>query len=158
MTLSLARVLSLQETHLGCSSRMPSNLQCFLGFFNMDQVRWLIWPSTLNTCMKLNQVQVFSYHSLEVDNKLQGWRTHQDGRFTHKTDAYKWLNHDKDGTYKSNHINSPIGWQLLVINQLKSNLNTHSCISTVNTEMKAGQIRTKEIIFKNDQNEKLTIV
>ena len=26
-----------------------------------------------------------------------------------KTNAYKWLNHDKDGTYNSNHINMPIG-------------------------------------------------
>ena len=43
------------------------------------------------------------------DNKVQGWRTHQDGRLTYKIDAYKWLNPDKDGTYKSNHINSPIG-------------------------------------------------
>ena len=34
---------------------------------------------------------------------------HQDGRFTRKIDAYRWLNHDKDGTYNSNHINMPIG-------------------------------------------------
>ena len=59
--------------------------------------------------MKLNQVQGFSYNYLEVDNKVQGWRTHQDGRITHKTYAYKWLNHDKDGTYNSNYINMPIG-------------------------------------------------
>ena len=62
------------------------------------------------------------------------------------------------GTYKSNHINTPIGWQLLVINQLENNLNTHSGISTVKTEMMAEQIITKELIFQNDQNEKLTIV
>ena len=67
-------------------------------------------------------------------------------------------NHDQDGNYKSNHINRPIGWQLLVINQLESNLNTHSRISTVKTEMKAEQIITKELIFKNEQNEKQTIV
>ena len=65
--------------------------------------------------MKLNQVQGFSYHCSKVDNKVQGWRTHQAGRFTHKIDAYKWINHDKDGTYNSNHINMPIGSQLLVI-------------------------------------------
>ena len=40
---------------------------------------------------------------------VQGWRTHQVGIFTHKTDAYKWLNHDKDGTYNSNQINMLIG-------------------------------------------------
>ena len=32
-------VLSLKETPLGCSSRMPGNLKCFLGFSTMDQVR-----------------------------------------------------------------------------------------------------------------------
>ena len=56
-----------------------------------------------------NQVQGFSYHYSEVDNKVQRWRTHQASRFTHKTYAYKWLNHDKDGTYNSIHINMLIG-------------------------------------------------
>ena len=51
---------------------------------------------------------------------MQGWRTHQAGRLTYKIDAYKWLNPDKYGTYKSNHINSPIGCQLLAINQLEN--------------------------------------
>ena len=88
---------------------------------------------------------------------MQGWRTHQAVGFTYKTYAYKWLNHDKDGTYKSNHINTPIGWQILVINQLENNLNTHSGISTVNIEMMAEQIITKELIFQNEQDEKLTI-
>ena len=33
-------LLSLLETPLGCSSRMPGNLKCFfLGFSDMDQVR-----------------------------------------------------------------------------------------------------------------------
>ena len=89
---------------------------------------------------------------------MQGWRTHQAGRLTYKTDAYKWLNPDKDGTYKSNHINSPIGWQLLAINQLENNLNTHSGISTVKIKMMVEQIITKELIFQNEQDEKLTIV
>ena len=89
---------------------------------------------------------------------MQGWRIHQAGRLTYKTYAYKWINPNKDGTYKSNQINTPIGWQLLVINQLECNLNTHSGISTTKTEMKAEQIITKELIFKNDQNEKVTIV
>ena len=40
---------------------------------------------------------------------VQGWKTHQAGRFTHKTYAYTWLNHDNDGTYNTNHINMPIG-------------------------------------------------
>ena len=70
-------------------------------------------------------------------------------------DAYKWLNPDKDGTYKSNHINSPIGWHLLAINQLENNLNTHSDISTVKIKVMAEQIITKELIFQNEQDEKL---
>ena len=41
-------------------------------------------------------------------NKVQGWRTHHASRFTYKIDAYKWINHDKDGTYNSNKINMPI--------------------------------------------------
>ena len=59
--------------------------------------------------MKINQVQRFSYHYSEVDNKVQGWRTHQAGRFTYKIAAFKWLNPNKDGTYESNRIKSPIG-------------------------------------------------
>ena len=102
--------------------------------------------------MKLNQVQGLSYHCSDR------WRTHQAGRFTHKTDAYKWLNHDKEGTYNSNHINTPIGWQLSVINRLEINLNTHSSISTVKTEMKAEQIITKELILKNELHAKMAIV
>ena len=47
---------------------------------------------------------------------------------------------------------------LLVINQLESNLNTLLGISIVKIEMKAEQIITKEIIFKNEKNQKLTIV
>ena len=43
------------------------------------------------------------------DNKVQGRRNHQAGRFTYKKHAYKWLNHDKDGAYKSNCTNKPIG-------------------------------------------------
>ena len=62
---------------------------------------------------------------------MHGWRTHQAGGLTYKTDASKWLNADKDGTYKSNHINSPIGWQLLAINQLENHINAHLGISTV---------------------------
>ena len=89
---------------------------------------------------------------------MQWWRTHQDGRLTYKTYAFKWLNHDKDSTYKSNCTNKPIGWQLLAINQSENDLNTHSGISTLKTEMKAEQFITKELIFKNEQNEKLTIV
>ena len=85
-------------------------------------------------------------------------RTHQAGRFTYKTDAYKWLNHDKDGTYNSNHINMPIGWQLSVINKIEFNLNTHSCIIKIKTEMEDEQIITKELIFNHEKNEKLTIV
>ena len=32
-----AILLSLQETPLGCSLRIPGNLNCFLGFSDMDQ-------------------------------------------------------------------------------------------------------------------------
>ena len=44
--------------------------------------------------------KAFSYNYSEGDNKVQGWRTSQAGIFTYKTYAYKWINHDKDGTYK----------------------------------------------------------
>ena len=75
--------------------------------------------------------------------------------YINKTDAYKWINPDKDGTYKSNHINSPIEWQLLAINQLENYLNAHSGIITVKIEMVAEQFITKELIFQNEQDEKL---
>ena len=45
----------------------------------------------------------------KFDNKVQGWRTHQDGRLTHITHAYKWINTIEDGIYKSNITNKPIG-------------------------------------------------
>ena len=45
----------------------------------------------------------------KLDNKVQGWRTHRAGRLTYKTHAYKWLNLNKDGIYKSNSTNKPIG-------------------------------------------------
>ena len=55
-------------------------------------------------------------------------------------------------------MDTPIGLQLLFINQLGINLNTHSGISTVKTEMMAEQIITKELIFQNEQDEKLIVV
>ena len=94
----------------------------------------------------------------KFDNKVQGWRTHQAGRLIYKTYACKWLNHDKDGTYKSNCTNKPIGWQLSAINQSENDLNTHLGISIVKKEMMAEKIITKELIFMNEKNEKLTIV
>ena len=33
---------------------------------------------------------------------VQGWRTYHAGKFIHKIDTYKWLNHDKESTYNSN--------------------------------------------------------
>ena len=39
-----ATLLSLQETPLGCSSRMPGNLQFFLGFLDMGQVIRPMYP------------------------------------------------------------------------------------------------------------------
>ena len=74
---------------------------------------------------------------------MQEWRTHQDGRLIYKTYAYKWLNHDKDGTYKSNFTDKLIGWQLSAINQSKNDLNTHSGVSTVKKEMMAEHIIIK---------------
>ena len=60
--------------------------------------------------MNVTQLQGFQLQLVQqFDNKVQGWRTHQAGRLTYKIDAYKLLNLDKDGTYKSNRINSPIG-------------------------------------------------
>ena len=62
------------------------------------------------TCMKLTQLKGFQLQLVrQFDNKVQGWRTHQAGKFTHKTYAYRWINHDKDITYKLNYINTPIG-------------------------------------------------
>ena len=89
----------------------------------------------------------FSCNFSEVDNKVQGWRTRHVVRITYKTYAYKWPNHDKHGTYKSNCTNKPIGWQLSTINQSENDLNTHSGISTIKKEMMVEHIITKEIIF-----------
>ena len=88
---------------------------------------------------------------------MQGWRTYQASRLTYKIDAYKLLNIDKDGTYKSNHINSPIGWQLLAISQLENHLNAHSGISTVKIKMMDEQLITKELIIRINKMRRLTI-
>ena len=45
--------------------------------------------------------------------------------------------------------------KLLVINQLESNLNTHSGISTVKINTMVEQIITKEIIIQNEQDKNL---
>ena len=37
-------------------------------------------------------------------------------------------------------------------------MNTHSSISTENTEMEAEQMITKELMINHEKNEKLTIV
>ena len=88
---------------------------------------------------------------------MQGCRTHQAGGLTYKTDAYKWLNTDKDGTYKSNHISSPIGWQLLAINQLENHLNAHSGISTVKIKMMVEQLIKKNLTIRVNKMRCLTI-
>ena len=81
----------------------------------------------------------------KFDNKVQGWRTHQAGRLTYKTHAYKWINPNEDGIYKSNHTNNQDdSYQLF--NQSKNDLNTHSGINRVKKEMMAEQITTKELI------------
>ena len=88
---------------------------------------------------------------------MQGWRTHQADGHTCKIDAYKWLNPDKDGTDKSNHINSPIGWQLLGINQLENHVNAHSSISTLKMKTMAEQITTKELIYRINQMRRMIV-
>ena len=45
----------------------------------------------------------------KLDNRVQGWRTHQASRLTYKTHVYKWLNPDDDGIYQSNSTKKPIG-------------------------------------------------
>ena len=86
---------------------------------------------------------------------VQGWITHQASRLTYKTYAYKWLNPNKDGTYKSNHINSLIGWQLLAINKLENHLNAYSGISTVKIKMMAKKFITKELIIRINKMRRL---
>ena len=82
----------------------------------------------------------------KFNNKVQGWRTHQAGRLTHKTHAYKWIISNEDGIYKSNHTNKPIGWGYQLFNQSENDLNTHLGINTVKKEMMAEHITTKELI------------
>ena len=52
-----ASLLSLQETPLGCSSRMRGNLQCFQGFLIWIKSVDLYNLSTLKACIKLTRLQ-----------------------------------------------------------------------------------------------------
>ena len=46
-------LLALQETLLGCSSKMPGNFNIFVMVYSMDQVKWQIRPHSLKTCIIL---------------------------------------------------------------------------------------------------------
>ena len=113
---TLMKVLSLQETPLGCSSRMPGNLQCFWCFLKWIKSSDLYDLPLSRHALNSIRYKAFSYHCLEVDNMVQGWKTHHAGRFIHKIDIYKWLNYDKESTYNSNNkyanMMTDIGHQL----------------------------------------------
>ena len=82
----------------------------------------------------------------KFDNKVQGWRTHQDDRLTYKTHAYKWINPDEDGIYNQITLKKQQDDSYKLFNQSENDLNTHSSINTVKKEMMAEQITTKELI------------
>ena len=82
----------------------------------------------------------------KFDNKVQRWRTHQDGRLTYKTHAYKWLNPDEDGIYNQIALIKQQDDSYKLFNQSGNDLNTHSHINIVKKEMMDEQITTKELI------------
>ena len=59
-----ANLLSLQETPLGCSSRMPGNLQCFYGFLIWIKSIDLYNLFTLKEFIKLTHLQGFQLQFL----------------------------------------------------------------------------------------------
>ena len=84
------RLLSLQETPLGCSSRMPGNLM-FLWFSKWIKSGDLQDLTPSRHAWNSIRDKASNCHWSEVDNMVWRWRTYHAGRSIHKTDIYKWL-------------------------------------------------------------------
>ena len=76
-------MLSLQGTPLGCSSRMPGNLQCFQVFLIWIKSVDLYNLSTLKACIKLTHLQGFQ---LQLLRRLT--IRCRDGEFTRMADLH----------------------------------------------------------------------
>ena len=61
-----ASLLSLQKTPLGCSLRIPGNLQCFQVFLIWIKSIDLYNLSTLKACIKLTRLQGFQLQLLRI--------------------------------------------------------------------------------------------
>ena len=84
-------MLSLQETYLGCSSRMPSNLNVFMNFLNGSSQ--VTYKTSHSQYMHETQSKIRLLTTIvqRFDNMVKRWRTYYDGRFIHKTIIYKWI-------------------------------------------------------------------
>ena len=84
-----ANLLSLQETPLGCSSRMPGNLNVFYGF--SDGASQMTYRTSHSQDMHETQsgIRLLTTTVQSFDNMVQRWRTYHAGRFIHKIVIYK---------------------------------------------------------------------
>ena len=113
-----ANLLSLQETPLGCSSRIPGNLNVFMVFLTgLSQVTYKTSHSQYMHETQ-SRIRLLTTTIQRFDNMVKRWRTYYDGRFIHKTNIYKWLMITRK-VLIIQIINMPIGWKLSNINKLE---------------------------------------
>ena len=98
-----ANLLSLQET-LGCSSRMPGNLNVFNGFSKWIKSDDLKDLTCSRHAKKLNQkIRLLTTNVQRFDNRVNIWRTYYAGRFIYKAITYKWIIITRKSTCNSTH-------------------------------------------------------
>ena len=86
-----ANLLSLQETPIGCSSRMPGNLNFFMVFLTGSSQVTYKTSHSQDMHETQSRIRLLTTIVQRFDNMVQRWRTYHAQRFIHKTDIYKWL-------------------------------------------------------------------
>ena len=105
------KMLALHETPLGCSSRMPSNLNVFMVFLNGSSQ--VTYKTSHSQGMHKNQskIRLLTTNFQRFDNRVKRWRTYYVGRFIYKTITYKWIIITRN-VLAIQLINIQIRWQL----------------------------------------------
>ena len=86
-----ANLLSLQDTPLGCSSRMPGNLNVFMVFLTGSSKVTYMNSHSQDMHETQSKIRLLNTTIKRFDNMVKRWRTYYASRFIHKTIIYKWL-------------------------------------------------------------------
>ena len=84
-------LLSLQETPLGCSSRMPGNLNVFMVFLTRSIQMTHMTSHSQDMHKNQSKIRLLTTTVQRFDNRVKRWRTYYAGGFIHKTIIYKWI-------------------------------------------------------------------